>query len=296
MDDIPKNKNTLEERLRFRKEEFWLNNFTYLYRNGNYVKFFPTYHTTRNEQLNAVTRFSIYLIVLILAFGKNKQWLYIPITLIALTIIFYNIHQIDRFGKQKELAKILNIRQRKRNDIMRETLKEFRHDGEIDPNLDIDDKEDKKPYGLEAAYIDSDGNFIYGDKQLPSKYQRNKPESLYTVEELEQYRKDTCRRPSINNPFMNPNITDYDNDIPAACNVEDDEIQDEIKVNYNYSLYQDVDELWERVNSQRQFYTVPNTTVPNNQTEFANWLYKIPQTCKEDQEGCLRYEDLRFKR
>ena len=26
---------------------------------------------------------------------------------------------------------------------------------------------------------------------------------------------------------------------------------------------------------------MPNTTVPNNQGDFAQWLYGVPKTCKE---------------
>jgi hypothetical protein len=41
---------------------------------------------------------------------------------------------------------------------------------------------------------------------------------------------------------------------------------------------------------------MPNTVIPNKQDEFAKWLYLQPKTCKEDQEQCLRYEDVRSKR
>ena len=96
---------------------------------------------------------------------------------------------------------------------------------------------------------------------------------------------------------MNSDILNYNTgDPPEACNVDDELIKEDMKVNFNHELFRDVDELWERKNSQRQFYTTPNTTVPNNQKEFAEWLWKVPKTCKEDQQGCLRWEDLRFKR
>ena len=38
------------------------------------------------------------------------------------------------------------------------------------------------------------------------------------------------------------------------------------------------------------FYTVPIRTVPNDQTEFANWLYKTGPTCKENSQNCTYYE------
>ena len=68
-------------------------------------------------------------------------------------------------------------------------------------------------------------------------------------------------------------------------------------VNFNHNLFRDVDELWERANSQRQFYTIPNTAIPNNQKEFANWLYRSPGgNCKTDQGRCGRFLRLRWDR
>lgn len=105
-----------------------------------------------------------------------------------------------------------------------------------------------------------------------------------------------CRAPTPDNPLMNTPPVDYGAGyIPAACNADDSEINDDIKVNFNHGLFSSVYEVWERENAERQFYTMPNTAVPNNQTEFALWLYGLPPSanCKEEQEGCLRYDDLR---
>ena len=42
--------------------------------------------------------------------------------------------------------------------------------------------------------------------------------------------------------------------------------------------------------TQRQFYTMPVTTIPNEQTKFANWLYATPPTCKEGNgDQCVKY-------
>lgn len=106
----------------------------------------------------------------------------------------------------------------------------------------------------------------------------------------------SCRKPTKDNPFMNPPISDFNKDVPSACNSDDKDISDKIVKSFNSDLYMDIDDVFDKQNSQRQFYTVPNTGIPNNQIEFAKWLYLSPVTCKEDQEQCLRYEDLRFKR
>jgi hypothetical protein len=282
------------------KEEFWMNDVRELYQNNNYIKFFPKYEMTRVEQINAITRFCIYFILLILAFDKNEDWLYLPITIIVLGVIIYNINQSDEYGRKKEFHKILKMRKDKKDKEKVVQDIEKRHDGEEEYNLDIDEQkidEMGRSYNLQSGYIDSNGVFRIGPKTEPSEYQPDNPESLFTVDELIDYKKNTCRRPTKDNPFMNPNITEYnDGDPPVACNADDNEIKDDIKVNFNHDLFRDVDELWERENSQRQFYTIPNTQVPNQQVEFARWLYKLPKTCKEDQQNCLRYENLKFRR
>ncbi len=47
---------------------------------------------------------------------------------------------------------------------------------------------------------------------------------------------------------------------------------------------------------ERSFYTLPSTTIPNDQDGFARWIYRLPETCKENTNQCLRYEDIRFNR
>lgn len=105
-----------------------------------------------------------------------------------------------------------------------------------------------------------------------------------------------CTPPTQNNPFMNVLQNEWaDNPTrPPAC--EYDGVEQEIEDNFNYNLYKDIDDLFEKNNGQRQFFTMPYTTIPNDQGSFARWLYEVPSTCKEDQENCLRHEDVRFKR
>ena len=112
-----------------------------------------------------------------------------------------------------------------------------------------------------------------------------------------------CTQPTLDNPFMNVTMKDYLNikdgkivDRPPACDVNRHQIKKQIDDAFNNNLYRDVDDVFAKMNSQRQFYTMPWTTIPNKQDEFARWLYLNPKTCKEDQDFCLRYEDVRAKR
>jgi len=278
------------------KEQFWLDDPSQLY--IKYTNFIPMYKMTRNQQLNAISRFSIYMIILILLFNRGETLLILPITLLILTILFKKFKLLDGKSNKKELNRILNIRQEDKDKENELKKKEYVEDGKeelrtFDEMSEIVEKQ--KGYNLKAGYYDSDNELIMGSKEKPFNTQSDK-DSLYTVDELLDYQKNTCRKPTNDNPLMNPHALEFGTgDPPAACNVDDDEIKDNVNVKFNHELFRDVDELWERENSQRQFYTMPNTAIPNNQTEFGHFLYKTGPTCKVDQENCLRFDDLRTR-
>ncbi len=96
-----------------------------------------------------------------------------------------------------------------------------------------------------------------------------------------------CVEPTTDNPFMNfNNITD-DRDRPPACkSFDNDVVKKKIEENFNYNLYRDVGDLYSKNNSQREFYTMPNTKSVNDQNSFARWLYETGPTCKEDGIKC----------
>tara|TARA_Y100000780_G_scaffold153585_1_gene138337 strand:- start:5579 stop:6457 length:879 start_codon:yes stop_codon:yes gene_type:complete len=281
-----------------KKHIFWLEDYKVLFENDNYTKFIPRYKTTRTEQLNAISRFSIYMIILLLAFNKNQTWLYLPIILLISSILFYYAKEFDELDDRKELRRILQQRANDKQQEYEKALDYGVQPEESKENVVFDeDTEDENNSEIEGGYYDSSGNLHVGTKQKPPKYSQIPPESLYTVDELMEFDRETARRPTRDNPFMNPNITDYNNgDPPKASNIEDEEIIDDINQNFNKDLYRNIEDLFDKKNSQRQFYTIPSTSIPNNQTEFANFAYRIPYTCKEDQHRCLRYEDLRTRR
>ena len=102
------------------------------------------------------------------------------------------------------------------------------------------------------------------------------------------------RSPTKNNPFMNITMADLiDNTKPQCDNIanDDNEIND---ADDNFDNCND--NIFGICRSQRQFYTMPVTTIPNDQTAFAKWVYGAPETCKENTMNCLRYEDIRHSR
>lgn len=92
-----------------------------------------------------------------------------------------------------------------------------------------------------------------------------------------------CVRSTVENPFMNPTLVDITEnpDRPAACSLENAAVQDIVETNFNERLFRDVGDLYGNMASQRQFYTMPATTIPNDQTSFAEWCFGRGRTCKE---------------
>jgi hypothetical protein len=101
-----------------------------------------------------------------------------------------------------------------------------------------------------------------------------------------------CRIPRKDNPFMNPTLVDYGNNKPPgpkSCpSYNNVGVQRRVEELFNEDLYREVQDVFGKNNSQRQFFTVPGNQVPNDQGGFAQWLYGTPPTCKEgNKPACL---------
>ena len=91
------------------------------------------------------------------------------------------------------------------------------------------------------------------------------------IENFGQKKQKSCSVPTLHNPFMNHLIHDEADKKPACEYTK--KTKTEIDSAFNTNLYQDLTDIYDKNNSQRQFYTMPVTTIPNNQKDFANWLY-----------------------
>lgn len=251
---------------------FWISDPTVLYKNDKYMEFIPTSEMTRVQQLNSLTRFCVYLLLFFVITGQTDFWIQVPIIIIIFLAIVYFIFEYDKNGKHNELQR------------MNSDKKE---------HMSVEKKE-KDDFVIESGYYDSN-NDLHIEKYKGS-HSKNKNNLKYSYEDYNKYEKKTCKRPTANNPFMNDTFDDLQSeDAPKACNINDDDVRDNMKKSFNDGLFRDVGDLFERENSQRQFYTVPQMH-PQDQTAFANWLYGNHAICKTNPNYCLRYEDLRYKR
>lgn len=88
-----------------------------------------------------------------------------------------------------------------------------------------------------------------------------------------------CIKPTRDNPFMNVSLGDYESfpERPPACDVQKKTTQKMIDQFFEEGLNRTDDDAFRKDGSYRQYYTMPTTTIPNDQHSFVNWLYK-PKT------------------
>ena len=93
--------------------------------------------------------------------------------------------------------------------------------------------------------------------------------------------KDVFREPDEDNPMMNQNYFDLYENKKAVPTYNNPGMKRKVEETLDAGVYKDSNDLFNRRNSQRQWYTMPNTEAMNKQTEFAKWCYMTPPTCKE---------------
>ena len=84
-----------------------------------------------------------------------------------------------------------------------------------------------------------------------------------------------CTKPEKHNPFMNVLMNEYVEkpNRPEACDVDDSAVKAKMDEAFFSEVYRDVDDAFDRKTSYRQFFTMPNTQIPNRQQDYAQWLY-----------------------
>jgi hypothetical protein len=133
------------------------------------------------------------------------------------------------------------------------------------------------------------GLFTFTLWSVDEKNKKSDKELLGKVGLREEYiSKELCQKPSKDNPFMNVLVSDYGHNPqrPRACRMEG-KVKHEVKKHFDHNLYRDVDDIFHKKASDRQFYTTPSTTIPNDSVGYAKWLYgdQSSSSCKEGNGG-----------
>ena len=109
----------------------------------------------------------------------------------------------------------------------------------------------------------------------------NTREQFHKLGLQQDFYKQPCVKPTKNNPFMNVTPIDYADfaNRPKACSIQDSRA--ETAALFEEGLHRQEDDVFFKSASDRQFFTMPYTTIPNDRGAFADWLYKTGPTCKE---------------
>jgi len=281
------------------KKKFWLENPEIIFK--DYLDIIPNKNMNEIEIYNSIFRFCLYLIIILLIFyNKNKYlktYIYICLCFIIITIILYYVKINDDTKINKTIEEPIKGIEGFENNTFENNEDNYFEQFDLNNNKNIirrniinDDMEDinNKNYEVEVGYYDSDNKIRFN--RTTGKINKDKTPFIHNI----NY---SCKKPTKDNPFMNPDIDDYKKKEPVvACNTDDEDIPEQITKSFNEDMYLNFDDTFEKKNFQRQFLTSPNTTIPNHQTEFAEWLFKTDEICKENQEKCLKYTDIRYNR
>lgn len=92
---------------------------------------------------------------------------------------------------------------------------------------------------------------------------------------------DYCTKPTENNPFMNVNMNDYTKfpNRPKACIISD--VQDDVDKYFDKNLPRNQGDIYHKNASDRQYYSMPSTSIPNNLDDFKSFVYNINPTLKQ---------------
>ena len=136
--------------------------------------------------------------------------------------------------------------------------------------------------------VDSSGNLI--DHKTYASYLGNKrvftdPKSRgVKVDFQEGFDPIGQTMPTAPNPFMNVLVNEikYNPSKPPAKYIGSPDVQDSLDSFFRVQWSSDPTDVFGKTQSQRQFITMPSTSVPSDRGSFQDWLYKIPgKTCKE---------------
>jgi len=277
----------------------WIDNFNILFQKDRLTEFFPTKNQSNEERINSIVRLSLYASIILSIYHSNVKYSAIFIFFLFFTFVIYK-HHPEINPKSKQLNKI-NLSTQQLAQLEAERLAASPENNaslnNFTPSLGLNASKNKL-----GTLISADGKTVQnvGIKAI------NEDSSIehFEGEKLgEQNKNGKCTAPTLDNPFMNVTMKDYMNfdtdgsivDRPPACDSSDPTVKNEIETNFNNNLFKNTNDVFGKSSSQRQFFTMPYTQIPNDRESFQNWLYLSPATCKENSDNCLNYEDIRGK-
>jgi hypothetical protein len=119
---------------------------------------------------------------------------------------------------------------------------------------------------------------------------------LGTTDKLKFKNNDVFFAPTKENPFMNYTLGDLFDNPERNPGYGFYDIKDEMKNKYRSHIVSDPSDVWGKYINDRNYYTMPNTSIVNDQTGFAQACFGDSGTCKSLGKDCLKYRDPTYNR
>lgn len=269
--------------------------------------FWPTSNVSVEDNVNRITRFIIIMSIIIAVFRKSVNPLYIGLlTIFLVAIVYFLAYSQDNMNSEQFLSSskpfFYPIYNPGYVQAIPNPQKYPRAYPQMYPPQHPSQGENGRGVGQYPTYLASTYQSApsHNSPNLPSgqtpaanirNYTNPPPNQYLDIIEGPTRTVPNLREPTGENPFMNVPITSYDApqisnnynryETPAYPTPKTEAVEDAVEGDFNKGLFQDANgRLFDRNNSQRQFYSTPVGGVPNKQDEFANYLYGQKLVCK----------------
>ena len=97
----------------------------------------------------------------------------------------------------------------------------------------------------------------------------SKFEKFLNSNDLDIINNEICTKPTKDNKFK-------------SCSIENERVMNSINSNFEENIFRETDDIYNKSSLDRNFYTMPSTTIPSEREKYTDWLYERGASCKEN--------------
>ena len=272
----------------------------------NLDQFLPNKKLSKVENINSIVRFAIYFSIIILLLKQNIKWLLLSLLLLIISyylnvtdniksVYFYNSTPLnnEKFTINNESTNIVT-KSSIDNPYMNYIINNNTQSTNVYPKILPDNiSMNSDPITSLNIYTNNNNKEIRLESNIPSQ------DIPYNTEQNNTINYDLCLTSDNNKPCIADNKNNIDPDtLPQKFKINED-LKKEIRKNYKSHLKFDSIDIWGQFINDRNYYTLPNTEIVNEQTEFAKWCYTNNNKsgdCKTYGVNCVKDRDVRYHR
>ena len=255
---------------------FWIEHPNILWEEAtDFYPFHPTAQKCTSTALNSLTRFGIYLGLVLSILRFNVFYFGLTFGICIISIAAY--YGMKSQGKVREgfVNEDKEKEKKKEKTIVAPTLFLLPTEGRDSIYSEKSELEkDSEKYNGEDEYQNLVGGVTVADRPVN-----------------DVIGKTDRTLPTGPNPFMNLLINEVKDNPkkPPALNVDTPKMARSFSDKFQTPVYNDPGDVFQHTQNQRTWVVQPNTSIPNDRDSYQNWLYRVPgRTCKEGNNAACR--------